>query len=145
MTGDETLTIMRHLTLSNEAEIMNTVRKWGLNFNGSGNPMEFLKRLSELTECYHISPLDVIRALLEIFRGTELEWLRIRRSSFTSWHRKGSCRRPYRLFCSFCGTDNHLSRIARVINIPLMLLTLGRGATPELSFRSVSTMKYFRH
>lgn len=73
------------LIISYEAEVMNTVRKWGLRFDASGNPLEFIERVVELTSCYNIPQTDILRALPELFRGTALEWLRIKGNSFSTW------------------------------------------------------------
>lgn len=48
-------------TMSYEAENTDIVRKWGLKFDESENPIEFLERVTELTRCFHISPYHVLR------------------------------------------------------------------------------------
>ncbi|XP_055838892.1 uncharacterized protein LOC129906926 [Episyrphus balteatus] len=72
-------------TVCREVDVMNTVRKWGLRYDGSGSAREFIERLIELNESYKIRNNEILKALSEIFKGPALEWFRINRTAFVSW------------------------------------------------------------
>ena len=69
-----------------EAEIMSTVLRWDLKYNGNDSDlMDFLERFEELAECYQI-PLDrLLPSLLGVLNGYALKWYRVKRQEISSW------------------------------------------------------------
>ncbi|XP_017487546.1 PREDICTED: uncharacterized protein LOC108375906 isoform X2 [Rhagoletis zephyria] len=69
----------------NDAELMNTVRRWDVHFSGGDALHDFLERIEELAECYRI-PLDnLLPTLPEVLRGKALQWFRVRKPQLHSW------------------------------------------------------------
>uniref|UniRef100_A0A1Y1LV18 Retrotransposon gag domain-containing protein n=1 Tax=Photinus pyralis TaxID=7054 RepID=A0A1Y1LV18_PHOPY len=57
-------------------EICDKVRKWGVRFDGTGDPLAFLERIDELRECYGFRDSDLLHTLPEMLKGKALLWYR---------------------------------------------------------------------
>lgn len=57
-------------------ELCDKVRKWGVKFDGTQDPMAFLERIDELRECYGFTEDDLLLALPELLKGKTLLWYR---------------------------------------------------------------------
>uniref|UniRef100_A0A1Y1LPB7 Retrotransposon gag domain-containing protein n=1 Tax=Photinus pyralis TaxID=7054 RepID=A0A1Y1LPB7_PHOPY len=67
------------------ADICDKVRKWGVKFDGSGDPLAFTERIEELRECYGYSGRELLLALPELLKGRALLWYRNNRSTWKNW------------------------------------------------------------
>lgn len=67
------------------SSICNIVRKWNLRFDGRKDPISFLERLDELTECYSMNQDDILKALPELLTGPALLWYRNTRDRWYSY------------------------------------------------------------
>lgn len=68
------------------AELCDKVRKWGIRFDGSGDPLSFLERIEELRECYGFRDSDVLQTLPEMLKGRALLWYRNHKAVWRTWN-----------------------------------------------------------
>ncbi len=71
---------------TDEATIIDKVRKWNLFFDGQKDVILFLERLEELRNCYRFPDTYILRALPEVFRGNALLWYRNNHKEWEDWH-----------------------------------------------------------
>ena len=60
---------------TSHASICDTVRKWGIEYDGGREPLLFLKRI-ELATCYGISDEILLYTMPELLRNDTLSWYR---------------------------------------------------------------------
>ncbi|KAI8117834.1 hypothetical protein CVS40_10367 [Lucilia cuprina] len=68
-----------------DSEIMSTIRRWDITYEGDEHLMEFIERLEELDECYNFSRSRLLFTLLEILKGCPLQWYRVKRNENDTW------------------------------------------------------------
>lgn len=68
------------------AQICDTARKWGIRFDGSTDPLSFLERIEELIECYRMEEDHLLRALPELLKGQVLLWYRNNKGTWRTWN-----------------------------------------------------------
>ena len=68
-----------------DTEVMSTIRRWDLIYDGDEHLMDFIERLEELAECYSFARSRLLFALLEILKGRALQWYRVKRTEIHSW------------------------------------------------------------
>uniref|UniRef100_A0A6P7GT51 Trichohyalin-like n=1 Tax=Diabrotica virgifera virgifera TaxID=50390 RepID=A0A6P7GT51_DIAVI len=73
-------------TENEHSQIMGTVGKWGLHFDGSKDTTEFLERLYDLKSCYRIRDDALLKALPDVFRGKAILWFRNNVDSWENWN-----------------------------------------------------------
>ncbi|KAH8290102.1 hypothetical protein KR018_009513, partial [Drosophila ironensis] len=67
------------------ARVAKQVRKWGIKFDGTGKPLEFLEQVEWSANTYGLS-LDVIpRAMPELLSGLALKWFIANNEPWTAW------------------------------------------------------------
>lgn len=67
------------------AQVCDSVRKWGIRFDGTTDPISFLERIEELIHCYSFSQNDMLSALPEVFKDKVLLWYRNNKDAWRSW------------------------------------------------------------
>lgn len=78
---------MMPTTPRRSGDVLNTVRKWDLHFEGQTNEtVMFLERLEELRDAYAIPREELLRALPELLKGSALLWYRNNKSKWRFWH-----------------------------------------------------------
>lgn len=69
----------------NLSKQMDIIRKWGLHFDGSKNPIDFLERLEELQTVYEIPNKIMLQALPETLKGKAILWYRNNNKYWDDW------------------------------------------------------------
>lgn len=64
---------------------MDAIRKWGLHYDGSRDPIEFLERIEELQTAYEIQDNVMLRALPETMKGKAILWYRNHKKYWDNW------------------------------------------------------------
>lgn len=60
----------------NRVETIETVRKWGLRYDGGKDLLGYLERLEELVSLYEIETTRILRAMSELLRDNNKQWSR---------------------------------------------------------------------
>lgn len=68
-----------------DVDILETVRKWNINYDGGNEATEFLERIEELAELYNIPVDRLTRTLPEKLRNRALEWYRNNHLTWQNW------------------------------------------------------------
>ncbi|XP_028048918.2 activity-regulated cytoskeleton associated protein 2 [Monomorium pharaonis] len=76
--------IRRKSTFSDTAALLDTVRKWGCQFDGKDG-VAFLERLEDLRLSYGLTQAQLQRCLPLIFKDQALLWYRNNRDDWRSW------------------------------------------------------------
>lgn len=67
------------------AESCNVIRKWGVKFDGTSDPISFLERIDELKTCYKIEEVGILTSLPELLKDKALLWFRNNKAEWNSW------------------------------------------------------------
>lgn len=67
------------------AQICDSVRKWGIKFDGQSDPISFLERVQELRKCYNFSEPELLVALPELLKDKVLLWYRNNQTTWRTW------------------------------------------------------------
>lgn len=70
---------------ANVAIDLATVHKWGVHFNGKGDPAAFLERLDEICSYTSIRHEQLLPLLPELLQGPALLWCRNNRTHWRTW------------------------------------------------------------
>ncbi|KAK4883003.1 hypothetical protein RN001_006322 [Aquatica leii] len=71
--------------VSATAQLCDSVRKWGIKFDGKTDPISFLERVEELQKCYSIPGATLLQALPELFKDDTLLWYRNNKQQWSNW------------------------------------------------------------
>ncbi|XP_067639274.1 uncharacterized protein [Eurosta solidaginis] len=66
--------------------VMDRARKWGIKYDGKGDPLSFVERVEEMAEGYEVDINSVPRALPELFKDRALVWLRNNNRHWSEWN-----------------------------------------------------------
>ncbi|XP_041566664.1 activity-regulated cytoskeleton-associated protein-like [Drosophila elegans] len=68
-----------------EVEILNRVRSWGMRYQGTTNPLEFLSKMEEWVKGYGIHKDALIQTMSFILEGVAVDWWNTTPSQIRTW------------------------------------------------------------
>lgn len=69
-----------------EEDVIDRALKWSVQYDGGKDIMEFLERLEELADTFHIPRDMLLNTLPELLKTKALEWQRNNKQRWTTWN-----------------------------------------------------------